>query len=734
MLLSLLAVLACLATASLLACTEIEDADFGHHVAVGRLLLHDFGAVRRYAYSYWLYQVATAIVFDHLGPAAIVLLRALFILATFILAYLLARRIGAPGWAGALGLALGLLTSHERFIDRPELFSFLAWVLVLWILLLHRHDRFVWLLVPLQILWVNSHLWFGLLPALFVAFAIGDRLDLRGHLAPGHLRRTAALLGAILVATCIGPAGPTAWLSQLYLVQFLGRNYSLPFRIGEMMSPFSTFETSLAVWIFRIAMPVSVLLALATARRLGWGAVFALLFASLLAARARRAMPLFGVTAAVLLPVALAALGERLPRAARKILPRAAAAVALAIGIVGIHAVASGRLFLTLDHDKRIALRISPRFPGFKAARFLRDEQIQGPLFHTTHAAGAIVFMNGTRLTPFLDARWVGTPETIAAFQRLRGASDQTVASIWQDFDREHGYQVALLDSYQMPALLRYLSNDNPGWATVHVDATSSVLVKRGGKNESAIVEHEAKLRTALAGPDRRREERLGDAVVRFLRSRKPAPLEPLRFPYDAMLRANYALQLGRAYDGQAAYLDLLEREKGSLHVSTHRLEILNNILWCLKDSDQAAAMDALSEALTRDPGTSTERRRALQVIRALALGRLGQSAKAEEIARGIIADPAATKDDRWQSWCTIASARSGAGDYEAAADAYSRATQERPDLAETFRSLGLILDQNLLRTDEALKAYEAFLSLGGRDARIDERIHVLRRQTMQRR
>jgi hypothetical protein len=728
---------------SLLALTEISDPDLGRHVACGRLLLHDFGAVRRItfgqapsilsqAYSYWLYEAGIAALWDHAGAAWIVLGRALLLLASFggALAIAVTRspRDGSRNRAGAAVFATGIVMSQERFLDRPELFSFMAWVGAIYILVRRRQDRAIWALIPLQILWVNTHLWFGLLPALVAGFAAGDALEGRSR-----WKRYGLLTGALVVASFVNPAGPGAWQSQFYLVQFLGKNYSLPFSIEEMRSPFSSYQPSPAVWVFRFAMPIGMLLALVGRKKTGWGSVFALTIAAGLGAKARRGMPLFGLTAIAILPAALADTAMRLSfiRARASMVARLVAGVVLVAGILSVWGLLSGRIFLSLDSDTRIGLRIHPRFASLDASRFIAREGIEGPLFCNAIGAGALVLENGTRILPFLDARWIGTRETVEAYQRLRTSSDATIASAWEEVDRSRKFQAVMLDFYEMPALLRHLSCDNPHWATVYVDATAAVLLRRGGPNEATIQSVGPDLLgTGRAGssPDPTRDRELSDAVIEYLKTRKPSPFVSLRFPYDPFYRANYALQVRHIEIAQAEYLRLFREEKGALKVSKHEEDVLNNLFWCMRGTTQPIGLSALADRLAGDPRCSAERRRAILEVQARALEALGETDRTESIAKRIIEDPAASPSERWSAWCRIASVRMKADDWAGAATALRSATREMPQSPDAYRTLGAVLDLKLGRPAEALEAYENFRALSqAPDPDVEERIRLMR-------
>ncbi len=727
-----LALLSIALAAILMAAVEIIDADLGRHVAFGRILIADFASVRgltmgqapeilHQAYSYWIYQIILAGILDRLGPAAVVLLRIALLAAAFAGAFFLARRQGASPASAVFALALAAFLSHERFLDRPELFSFLYWVAALWILLRHRRDRFVWLLVPLQILWVNTHIWFGLMPAVVAAFLLPDLLARRD--AP---RRLGSILGAVLVATLLNPHGPAAWKSQLYLVQFLSRNYSLPFQIGEMMSPYSDHQLSPAVWIFRIAMPLVLVAGVLARGRIGWEGVLVLILSAILGARARRGIPLFALSALVFLPLALDELRGRLAPRRRGAVATLIVLIPLVCGLGAVYGALTERSFLALDQDLRIGLRMSPHFSALDASRLLQKERITGPVFHHPLAAGALVLENGTRLSPFLDARWVGTPGTIDAYQRLRTADEASVGAIWREVDARFRFQTVVLDFYEMPALLRYLSLDNPEWATVFVEPTAAVLCKRGGENRDAIRRLEGSLLLSRLGADAGRERELGVEALRFLKSRPPSLLDRVRFPYDAFFRANYAVLLRYRHDAQAAYLDLLRREKGSLHLSRHRIDALNNLFWCLMESRETDAIDALAETLCREPAVPQGQRRSIRLHQARALEAAGRTARAEELARAIVADPTSTPQDRWAAWCRIASLRTRTEDYPGVAEALERAVREMPTSAETYRSLGVVLDLKLDRPEEALRAYAKFEEMGGSEAFIEERIRSL--------
>lgn len=720
-----------LLVALLLSLTPISDADMGFHIAWGRILLEDFGGARTltlgqhpsivvYAYSYWLYQVAAAALFDGAGPWGVVLLRTLLVFGALLLAFGLAGRLGAPVWARATLLAFGVLVGQERFVDRPDLFSTLAWLAALWILVRHRHGRGVWALVPLQILWVNTHLFFSLLPVAHAAFAAGDFLQ-----GNRDLRRAALVLGALVLASFAGPAGPGAWSSQLLLAGFAtGR--AVPVQIEELLSSYADYKNFLSVWVFRIGMPLCVAATIAGRKRIGPGAVLALLVPAVLSILARRTMTLFALTAVALVPSALEAIVARLPGTVARAVRTAAVAAALLVALAGVAGLASGRIFLAQDRAMRVGRIGDPGFPGLGAARFLRDARVEGPIFHNPILAPALLLANGTRLTPFLDARWLGTDEAFAVYGKLVRAGDVEMADVWGEVRSAHPFEAVMLDFYEMPALLRSLHGD-PRWAMVFADESAAVFCRRGGPNARVIEEFEPRLLAGRAKPDPDREAALGRQIVRSLGSPAPSLAAPLDFPWESFRRGNFALQIRSRPDAQAAYLELFRTERGSLHASPHRRDVLGNALWCLAESEQWEARAALCTALASFEDVEPRQRLGLRADALRALLRLGRAADLERAALALAGDPAAGPDDRWWAWTSVASAREAAGRYDESLEALRTASRARPDAAETHRAIGLMLDTRLDRPDEALRAYEIYRSLGGADSSIVERIGRLR-------
>ncbi|MCA9726956.1 MAG: hypothetical protein KC729_04680, partial [Candidatus Eisenbacteria bacterium] len=329
------------------------------------------------------------------------------------------------------------------------------------------------------------------------------------------------------------------------------------------------------------------------------------------------------------------------------------------------------------------------------------------------------------RLAPFLDARWIGTPETLALYSKLREADDRSVPDVWKEACDARGFEVAVLDFYEMPSLLRLLWVE-PDWAPVFVDAGAIVFVKRRGPNAALARTLERALRAEIVTAPTGIEDRLGNAVLRFLDSPQPPIWRRLRFPYDAFYRANFALQVRERAGARKAYLDLFETEEGSLWASTHRLDIFGNLVWCLPPEESAAGR-ALCEALDDESWVPPAQR--LNLLFRDVNARItadSSDPQIETIARRITKHPEATPEQKQWAWAQVAQAKERAADWDGVVEALRNANAAVATTPEMWRSLGLVLDLRLGRSGEAIAAYRKFQELGGVDSLVTGRLTEL--------
>lgn len=154
--------------AALLGCYELFDADIWWHLRAGQWILenHRVARVDPFTFSsadrpwidlHWGFQVALATAHALGGVPGMILLASIASASALAIAAT-ARRSDWPSWIGALCWLPALVLMSTRFDPRPEVFSlvFLAGFLAI-LFRLDRRPALAWLLVPIQVLWVNTH-------------------------------------------------------------------------------------------------------------------------------------------------------------------------------------------------------------------------------------------------------------------------------------------------------------------------------------------------------------------------------------------------------------------------------------------------------------------------------------------------------------------------------------------------------------------------------------------------
>lgn len=288
----------------------------------------------------WLFHVFAHLVVDGVGETFAIVLRMMFLVATFVL--LLPRR-GASSleqFLGALLAVIAIATSHERFAFRPELFTFL-FLAVLWRRLRDPapFSRREWIgFLFLQWVWTNTHGYWVLGPILAGAVVAGRWLDARVLDAPhpsSSLRAGMLLPIALIAVGVANPYGFELLASPVRILLDL-RGFESTFKetIVEFVPPFGyhpRLPTDLVA--YRVLLLIVAIAVAASIRRPRFADLLPLLAFFLMSLDLRRNVAPFAIVAAPLASSWLAAaVPPRWARAVAGVSAWCAALLALALG------------------------------------------------------------------------------------------------------------------------------------------------------------------------------------------------------------------------------------------------------------------------------------------------------------------------------------------------------------------------------------------------------------------
>ena len=168
----------------------------------------------------WLFQGLLVLAHRLGGFPGTVILKTIFVVATWALLFLAARRLGAkPIWA-ALVLALAAWSAEPRFVERPHLVTFLglAGLLVALVRAEAGRPRWLWAFVPLGLIWANANSCFFLAPSLLVLYGLGARWEGR----PVESRRALRIAACLFPVIFCTPSGVSA-------LSYIANHWRMPF-------------------------------------------------------------------------------------------------------------------------------------------------------------------------------------------------------------------------------------------------------------------------------------------------------------------------------------------------------------------------------------------------------------------------------------------------------------------------------------------------------------------------
>ncbi len=195
----------------------LSRADLGRHIKSGQIFFEEHRPLSTIRYSYvetdrpivnhhWGAGVLYYLVWRRTGFAGLSVLNIMLLLATTMLFYRCALQRSTPGVA-LFVTTTSVLLQNTRAEIRPETLSYLALAIFYTLLSRHRDTLIPYLKIAalfiVQVLWVNSHIYFFLGPLLILAFMCEQALQGR----QAALRRTSLALLTVLIACACNPYG-----------------------------------------------------------------------------------------------------------------------------------------------------------------------------------------------------------------------------------------------------------------------------------------------------------------------------------------------------------------------------------------------------------------------------------------------------------------------------------------------------------------------------------------------
>jgi hypothetical protein len=462
--------------------------DIGRHVKNGQLLLagqldllhHNFYSYTHPDYPFinhhWFfgvmsYEIWKSLGFEGLSLAYIgTMLGALFF---FVRAALLRGHLPLATFSAFL--ALPILVDRREI--RPEGLSILFMGVYFYLLTklslgkIRRREVFV-VLTLVQIVWVNSHIFFFMGP-LLVAVFLWEGIS-RGCTVCA--RSLWPLLGITLLVNGINPSGLAGALTPLNIFKEFGYRLAENQNIFFMMGRFPAEKA----YPYYLGLVVITVIGMILAIRIrGWktNAPFAVLtlFAAFAGLKAVRLMTPFAFFFVPLSAFFYNQIQAQWPHHVQRKIRLCLLALSLVVGIIFASQVR--------QQPMRIGLA-----PGVNmSADFFKQAGLKGPVFSNYDIGGYLIYHLADREKVFVDNRQEAFPPD---FFKNVYVPMQEDSNVWAKIDLQYGFNVIYFYRHDLtPWGQKFLVDriEDPQWAPVFVDGYTIIFVKRNLQNQPII-------------------------------------------------------------------------------------------------------------------------------------------------------------------------------------------------------------------------------------------------------
>ncbi|MGE5249375.1 MAG: hypothetical protein ACM3QS_04095 [Bacteroidota bacterium] len=454
-----------------------QDGDLGRHITIGRYILEHGRIPVQDIFSFtmqgarlvpheWLSQVLFALAYRIMGLDGDVLLTALVIAVTFLLAYRETVRRGAFHIVGLLVVLWAAAASSLHWLARPHILTFL--MAALWSYHLEKfaekQSRSIWPFPMMMWIWVNLHGAFIVGFVILGIYLLGSRFEFQQGPAFRKTGSQYVMIGLLsLVVTLLNPAGWRIWTNS---VGYISNSYLVSHTMEYMPPDFHHPGT----WPF-LALIALALWALAWGKQLPIRQGLLMAFWGAMALYSARNIPLFAI---VTVPV----YGELLQGQARKLswlIKLDEALGRVESGLSGflwpVLSVVGAAIMLSQHALPDFASRgnsFDPAIFPVQAVDWLQEHPQQGSGFNYFTWGGYLLYRRWPEQQVFID----GQTDFYGEALTREYETVITAASGWDAVLKKYQVSWAIIPAGSMLAL----ELKTAGWKSLYEDGTAVIL------------------------------------------------------------------------------------------------------------------------------------------------------------------------------------------------------------------------------------------------------------------
>lgn len=463
---------------------EVTDPDFWWHLKAGQYIFENATIPHTDIFSFtfagrewitheWLSEVLIYATFKWLGWGGLVVAFAFIVTASFGISYVNCEKSGGHPFVSWIVVLLGAWTTAPVWGVRPQMFSLLMASVFITILsnYLRRYlQRYLWLLPPLMLLWVNLHGGYVLGLVLIAIALAGLILDgLLEHKSRSEILKRFGPLALVLVAcVLVVPVNPNGIRMFSYPFETLFSSV-MQEHIEEWFSPnfHQTRFLPLAVLMFATFAALAL-----SPKRARLSELLMLSATGYAVLRSGRHLPIFAFAAVPLLAEHASlwikshdfgmrfGSPERVDRTRPSLLRVALLVAALCVSLINVRQVVA-----------RQARVEAERFPA-SAVEFIRAQELPGPIFNWYDWGGYLIWKLYPERRVYIDGRAdvYGDPFIEEFLRASKGEGD------WREPLRRFDIRTVIV---KPDSPLASLLKREAGWSKAFEDSQAVVLVKR---------------------------------------------------------------------------------------------------------------------------------------------------------------------------------------------------------------------------------------------------------------
>lgn len=438
------------------------------------VVTHHWGAGVIY---YWIYSLT--------GYPGLTLFNIILALLAIYFFYLSAR-LFAPFWLSLLMVIVAIPLLTHRVEIRPEMFSYLFFGIVLYLLLKFEsgrlHRKALLIILPLQLLWVNLHIF-------FVFGFILTGVFLLHNLILKRKRNDSSFLGWILglsvLLSMASPYGLKGLLEPFMIFREYGYMIAENQTLIFMQKRFPAHDTYLYFeMLFMLGIPFIILLLTRRRATIIYPLLLLYTFFVVFGIVMVRGIAFYGYFIIPFGAIMINSLYSSIDQRHKKILRVSAGIVTLVILILFL-----SRTPLFYPRTQTMGLGLLPG--SNQSAEFFRALRLKGPIFNNYDIGSYLIYHLFPDHRVFTDNR----PEAYSVeFFTDIYVKMQEDEEVWKEMIKKFNFNVIYFYRHDntpwgQSFLIRRIKD--PDWAPVFVDAYTLILLKRKPENTPVISHYE---------------------------------------------------------------------------------------------------------------------------------------------------------------------------------------------------------------------------------------------------